>query len=67
MKNLNEACKQGVESGAKYLIVNRRYFEEITVELAKKQKVQPWLVIVEKYKGLTVAVTDLKDFSYDVV
>lgn len=67
MKNLNDAIKKGKAAGANYLIVNRKIFEFISQELAKQQKIESWLVIVDKYKGLVVAVTDVKGFDFDVI
>jgi flagellar biosynthesis/type III secretory pathway protein FliH len=67
MKNLNDECKRGKDAGAKFLIVNRKYFEYITQEIAKLKKVDPWLVIVDKYKGLIVAVTDVTNFEFQAI
>lgn len=64
MERLNEKIKS---SKGKYLIVNRRYYMLILEEVANSNKVETWDVVVEKYKGLIVAVTDVRNFEFDII
>lgn len=67
MEKLNQECQK---KGAKYLIVNRKYYEMIGDEIAKTKKMRiedSWLNVVETYKGLIVAVTDKSDFTFKVL
>lgn len=52
----------------KYLIVNRRYFELIQDYIGKSKKIKDsFLIEVETYKGLIVAVTDKQNFTFDII
>lgn len=66
MDKLKEEIKKN--KGAKYLIVNRRYYELICIEIAKEKRIKDYfLVIADMYKHLIVAVTDKKDFNYEII
>lgn len=67
MENLNRECSK---KGAKYLIVNRNYYQMIANEIAKEKKMkveEAWLNVIETYKGLIVAVTDKSGFTFKVL
>lgn len=67
MEELNKACQK---KGAKFLIVNRRYYDLLLKVLAKEQGFKEdeyFLAKTETYKKLIVAVTDKNDFTFQVI
>lgn len=67
MKEINEACKK---KGAKFLIVNRKYYDLLLKAIAKDQgfsQDEYFLAEAETYKKLIVAVTDKKEFTFEVI
>ena len=67
MEELNKECRK---KGAKYLIVNRRYYDMILQALAKDQGYDDeeyFFANAETYRNLIVAVTDKADFTFKVL
>lgn len=66
MNKINQEIKEKPE--ARFLIVNRRYYELICMEIAKKDKIKDYfMVVADDYKGLIVAITDKADFNYEIL